>query len=150
LRVRATRALSFHSPWIYTMNRCASLVLALAAAALAPAAASAQDQALAQRTFPKNALRGSILFGNPPAIQLNGDTALMAAGYRVHGPDNLIVMATQLVGFKGAVDYTTDMQGQVREVWLLTPAESARLWPTTPEEAATWSFQPDTQTWTKP
>jgi hypothetical protein len=142
--------LSFHSPWIYTMNRCASIVLALAVAALAPAAASAQDQPPLQRVFPKDALRGSILFGNPPAIQLNGNTMLMAAGYRVHGPDNLIVMSTQLVGLKAAVDYTTDMQGQVREVWLLTPAESARLWPTTPAEAAAWSFQPATQTWTKP
>jgi len=132
------------------MNRCASLVLALAAAALMPMTACAQDNQARQRNFPQNALRGTILFGNPPAIQLNGDATLMAAGYRVHGPDNLIVMSAQLVGFQGTVDYTTDPQGQVNEVWLLTPAESARLWPTTPEQAAAWSFEPNTQTWTKP
>jgi len=132
------------------MKRCAPLVLALAAAALAPMTASAQDNQARQRNFPQNALRGTILFGNPPAIQLNGDATSMAAGYRIHGPDNLIVMSSQLVGFKGAVDYTTDVQGQVSEVWLLTPAESARLWPTTPAQAAAWSFEPATQTWTKP
>ena len=139
-----------HSPWIYTMNRCAFLVLALAAAALAPMAASAQDNQALHRNIPKNALRGSILFGNPPAIQLNGRTSLLAPAYRVHGFNNLIVMSAQLAGLKATVDYTTDVQGQVYEVWILTSNESARLWPSTPVEAATWSFDAASQTWTKP
>lgn len=132
------------------MNRCASLVLALAAATLASAPACAQDNQSLQRNFPQKALRGSILFGNPPAIQLNGDTTQLAPAYRVHGYNNLIVMSTQLVGVKATVDYTTDVQGQVYEVWILTPSEAARLWPSTPAEAAAWSFEPNTQTWTKP
>jgi hypothetical protein len=149
--VRAGRApLSLHSPWIYTMNRCASLVLALAAAALVPAMAGAQDNQSLQRNIPQKALRGSILFGNPPAIQLNGDTTQLAPAYRVHGFNNLLVMSTQLVGVKATVDYTTDVQGQVYEVWILTPAEADKRWPSTAAEAAAWSFDPATQTWTKP
>ena len=132
------------------MNRCASLVLALAAAALVPAMAGAQDNQSLQRNIPKNALRGSILFGNPPAIQLNGDTTQLAPAYRVHGFNNLLVMSTQLVGVKATVDYTTDVQGQVYEVWILTPSEADKRWPSTPAEAAAWSFDPSTQTWTKP
>lgn len=139
-----------HSPWIYTMNRCAFLVLALAAAALAPVAASAQDNQALHRNIPKSALRGSILFGNPPAIQLNGHTTQLAPAYRVHGFNNLIVMSTQLVGVKATVDYTTDVQGQVLEVWILTSNESAKLWPSTAAQAAAWSFDAGSQTWTKP
>ena len=132
------------------MNRCASLVLALAAAALTPAVAGAQDNQSLQRNIPKNALRGSILFGNPPAIQLNGDTTQLAPAYRVHGFNNLLVMSTQLVGVKATVDYTTDVQGQVYEVWILTPSEADKRWPSTAAEVASWSFDPATQTWTKP
>ncbi len=132
------------------MNRCAFLVLALAAAALAPAAASAQDNQALQRNFPQTALRGSIVFGAPPAITLNGVATQLAPAYRVHGYDNLIVMSAQLAGLKATVDYTTDLQGAVHEVWILTPAEIAKAWPTTPAQTAAWSFDPNTQTWTQP
>jgi len=132
------------------MNRCASLVLALAAAAFVPLTASAQDGQAIRRNFPQTALRGTIVFGNPPFIQLNGKTGQLAPAYRVHGFNNLIVMSAQLLGVNATVDYTTDLQGQVYEVWLLTQAESARLWPSTPAQAAAWSFDPASQTWTKP
>jgi hypothetical protein len=131
------------------MTRCASLVLALAAV-LAPLAASAQDNQALRRNIPQAALRGSILFGNPPAIQLNGNTTQLAAAYRVHGFNNLIVMSAQLAGVKATVDYTTDLQGLVNEVWILTATESAQLWPTTAAQAAAWSFDAASQTWTKP
>jgi len=135
------------------MNRCASLVLALTLAAAASAhagtSATTDNQAL-QRNFPKNALRGTIVFGTPPAIALNGNSAQLAPAYRVHGFNNLIVMSAQLVGLKATVDYTTDLQGQVYEVWILTSAEAAKTWPTTAAQAAAWSFDPITQAWTKP
>lgn len=156
LRVRATRALSFHSPWIYTMNRCVPFSLAVAAtlAALAPAAVSAQSAATdgqtLQRSFPRNALRGSIVFFAPPAIRLNGVDTQMAPSYRIRGTNNLQIMSAQLDGLKATVDYTTDMQGAVREVWILTPAEAAKTWPTTPAQAAAWNFDPIAQTWIKP
>ena len=148
------------------MNRCASLlaaVLALAALAPAhaaqaavvgptavPAAPTAPDGAL-HRKFPQNALRGIILFGAPPAIQLNGQTGNLAPGYRIHGLNNLIVMSAQLAGMKFTVNYTTDVQGQVLEVWMLSNAEIANLpWPSSTAQAAAWTFDPVTQTWTKP
>ena len=158
--------LSFHSPWIYTMNRCAPLLAVLAFAALAPAqaaqavigpvsvtppAATATDGQSVQRRFPQNALRGTIAFGAPPAIQLNGLTGNLASGYRIHGLNNLIVMSAQLAGSQFVVDYTTDVQGQVFEVWLLSTNEIANLpWPTTVAQAAAWAFDPVAQTWTKP
>jgi len=123
------------------------------AAALAAAQSSqagVDGQAL-QRNFPQKALRGKIVFGTPPFIELDGNVTQMATAYRVHGFDNLLLMSTQLVGVQSAVDYTLDTTGQVYEVWLLTPAEAAKKpWPRTPAEAAAWSFDPIAQTWTKP
>ena len=49
------------------------------------------------------------------------------------------------------MNYTLDLQGQLLEVWILNPAELARKpWPMTPQEAASWRFNPDTQVWSKP
>jgi hypothetical protein len=134
------------------MNRCAQLSLALALAgslaALAPAPAAAQAL---QRNFPKTALRGTIAFNTPPVIALNGQVAHMATGYRIHGMNNMIVMSAQLVGATAIVDFTLDLQGQVHEVWILTPTEIAKQpWPATPAQAAAWAFDPIAQTWTKP
>jgi len=140
------------------MNRCAQLSLAATVAAtlaaLAPAMASAQtvlsDGQAIQRNFPKEALRGSIVFFAPPAIKLNGTNTQMAPSYRIHGTDNLLIASAQLNGLKATVDYTVDLQGAVREVWILTPAEAAKAWPTTAAQAAAWSFDAIAQTWTKP
>ena len=162
----------FHSPWIYTMNRCAQLSLALAlAGSLAPAAASAQTMgpvvsspatAAAQaaqnpqggqtygRRFPATALRGKIVFGAPPVITMNGVVTRMAPAYRIHGLNNLLVMSAQLDGQTATVDYTRDVEGHVLEVWILSPAEIAKLWPVALEQAAAWTFDPVAQTWTKP
>ena len=144
----------FHSPWIYTMNRCAQLSLALALALAgmlaAPATASAQDGQALRRNFPQNALRGGIVFGAPPAILLNGVNTQTAPSVRIHGLDNLIMMSAQLAGARAIVDYTVDTQGAVKEIWILSAIEQAKLWPTTTADAAAWSFDPIAQTWTKP
>ena len=146
------------------MNRCAFLAAALALATPAHAAQAVVGPTLAtpptatptdgqsiRRLFPQNALRGVILFGAPPAIQLNGATGKLASGYRIHGLNNLLLMSAQLTGMQFTVDYTTDVQGQVFEVWLLSNNEIANLpWPTTTAQAAAWTFDPVAQTWTKP
>ena len=154
------------------MNRCAPLLLPLALCALSLASAqttslvgptrtptttsststssTTTDGLSVQRKFPQTALRGGIVFRTPPAITLNGVNTLMAPSYRIHGTNNLLVMSAQLVGGQAIVDYTTDLQGAVHEVWILTPAEAAKLWPTKPSDAAAWTFDPATQTWTKP
>lgn len=141
--------MSLDSLWIYTMNRCAQLLLALtlAAGAAAPAAA----QGTIQRNFPQTALRGNIVFGTPPAISLNGQNTTTAPAFRVHGYNNMLVTSGQLVGTKATINYTTDIQGLVYEAWILTDAEAARQpWPTTRDQAAAWTFDPIAQTWTKP
>ena len=147
------------------MNRCAQLLAALSLGALVSAhaaqtttvvnpnptpAVTATDGQSVARSFPQNALRGKIVFGAPPAITMNGVATNMAMGYRIHGQNNLLVMSAQLVGFTATVDYTTDVEGHVYEVWILTGNEIARLWPATRDQAAAWSFDPVAQAWTKP
>ena len=149
------------------MNRCALLSLALAGslAALAPAHAAQgvngpvyTPQAVPQPTdgqslgrhFPQNALRGKVVFGAPPAIRMNGVDTHFSSGYRIHGQDNLLVMSAQLQGSTAVVDYTTDIEGHVFEMWILTPNEAAVRWPVAREQAAAWTFDPVAQTWTKP
>ena len=58
------------------MLRCA---LAFAAAFLLASPAAAQ----VQRSFPQNALRGTIVFGTAPEIAVNGQPARLAPGSRI-------------------------------------------------------------------
>ncbi len=136
------------------MNRCAPSLFALALACagtlatLAPVPASAQ--AALQRKFTKSTLRGKILFGNPPAITLNGTVMALAPGFRVHSTTNLLVLPSRLVGGTYTVNYTLDHQDRVYEVWILTDAEVAnKPWPTTTAQAQSWTFDATSQTWTK-
>jgi hypothetical protein len=133
------------SHWMNTMVRCA--VAAVAAACLTGAAWAQQ-----QRSFPQNTLRGAMVFGEDRQITLNGRAAQLSPGSRIRNQDNMVVMASTLVGARLLVHYTIDMGGeQVRDVWILRPEEAAvRPWPTTLQEAQTWNFDPTTQTWTKP
>ncbi|MEY4563955.1 MAG: hypothetical protein RLZZ618_3232 [Pseudomonadota bacterium] len=125
------------------MYRC--LVVCVAAATLAlPAFAQMK------REFPQNALRGRIEFGTPPLIKLNGDVARLAPGARIRGTDNMIAMSGGLVGQRFVVNYTVDISGLVRDVWVLRDEElKVRPWPVTPEQAQTWAFDPAAQTWTR-
>ena len=127
-------------------RRCA-LACAAALALLIPAGAFAQSM---QRPFPPNALRGVIVVGEPPEIGLNGRPMRLAPGARIRGPDNMLALSASLAGAKLAVHYTIDIDGNVRDVWILTADELARRpWPTTPEEAARWTFDPVAQIWTR-
>ncbi|HZF79117.1 MAG TPA: hypothetical protein VEZ89_04945 [Rubrivivax sp.] len=134
----------FHSPWINTMYRCAFLAAICTAAAM-PAAAQEP------RNFPASALRGEISITQPPDLSLNGQPARLAPGARIRGQNNLLLLSGALVGQRLVVHYTRDPSGNLLDVWVLTPAELARRpWPTTPEQAATWSFNPDAQVWSRP
>ena len=126
------------------MIRCVTLVAALLVTAL-PAAAQLQ------RNFPANALRGELVVLQPPEALLNGGPARLAPGARIHGGDNLLVMSGTLSNQRLVVHYTLDQAGQLKDVWLLTAAEAARRpWPTTPEQARTWVFDPAAQAWSRP
>ena len=127
------------------MYRCA-LAAIVALSINAPASAQLQ------RGFPHNTLRGAMVFGDYPQITLNGRSAQLSPGSRVRNQDNMIVMAGTLAGARALVHYTVDASGtQVHDVWILRPEEAAiKPWPRTLEEAQTWTFDPATQTWTKP
>jgi len=133
-----------HGHWINTMLRCVSSIVLAFALAL-PASAQVQ------RNFTDKALRGEIVFGTPPDIKLNGKPARLAPGARIRDASNLLVMSGTLTGGKAVVNYTTELEGMVLDVWILSPSEAARKpWPTTGKEAQTWQFNFENQTWIKP
>ncbi len=126
------------------MLRCVTGLVAACALA-APAAAQVARQ------FPADALRGQIVFAQPPEALLNGQPVRLAPGARIRGQDNMLVMSASLLGQKGLVHYTVDGNGQLRDVWILRPDEIARKpWPATPQQAAAWSFDPVAQVWSRP
>ena len=121
--------------------------LAFAAACLLALPVAAQ----VQRNFPQTALRGAIVFGEAPDIALNGRPARLAPGGRIRDANNMSVVPSAVHGGRFLVHYTVDLYGLVKDVWILTADEAAnKPWPTTPDEAAQWSFDPAAQVWTKP
>jgi hypothetical protein len=133
------------------MTRCDWLAATMVAAVLALSAPAHAQQKLA-RNFPQNALRGTIVFGAPPAIELNGHDAQLAPGARIKTADNLLALTGTVAGNKAVVNYTVEqITGLVKDVWILRPEEIAnKPWPRNAEEASEWRFDPVTQTWTKP
>jgi hypothetical protein len=126
------------------MLRC---VLALVAAFVLASPADAQ----VQRNFPQSALRGAIAFGTAPEIALNGVPARLAPGSRIRDGNNMLIVPSAVHGGKFLVHYTVDPLGLVKDVWILTPAEAAKVpWPARPEEAQAWGFDPVAQVWVKP
>jgi len=127
------------------LSRCALAAL-IALGVSVPAAAQVA------RKFTQYTLRGTIAFGDYPQITLNGQPTRLAPGGRVRNQDNLVVSAAPLAGQSGVVNYTLDLGGnQVRDVWLLRPEEAlVTPWPTTPDQARTWTFDVAHQTWTLP
>ncbi len=127
------------------MFRCVLATLALAALAAPPAAAQLP------RSFTAAALRGELVIQQPPEVLLNGRPARLAPGVRIKGPDNLLQMSASLVGARLVVNYTFDSYGLVHDVWILGERERAvEPWPRTPKQAQAWSFDPFSQTWSKP
>jgi hypothetical protein len=121
--------------------------LLLVAAFLLALPAAAQ----VQRNFPQNALRGAIVFGVAPEITVNDQMARLAPGARIHDLNNMTVVPGGLLGGRFLVNYTIDLSGLVKEVWVLRPEEATvQPWPTTPEQAQAWIFDPVAQVWTKP
>ena len=153
----------FHSPWIHTMPRCApqalracfdaALPACTAPALLALAALAAAGPAAAQsgRPFPANALRGELVVTQPPEVLLNGQPARLSPGARIRAADNMQQLSGTLVGQRLLVHYTREPSGGVHNIWILSPDEAARKpWPTTPDQAQRWVFNPAAQTWTQP
>ncbi|HEY4066340.1 MAG TPA: hypothetical protein VGM74_05540 [Burkholderiaceae bacterium] len=131
-----------------TMYRCALAAIVAFAVAGFQAPAAAQQ---APRVFPPASLRGVIVFGDIPAILLDGHPATLAPGSRIRGADNFAVMPSAITGIKLRVNFTLDVGGNaVKDVWILTPAEREILWPRTPAEALAWTYDPIAHLWIKP
>jgi hypothetical protein len=147
---------SFRSHWINTMYRCVAraalaLLPALPGLAVATALLAVAPSASAQftRNFPREALKGTLVVTAPPLAVLNGQAAQLAPGARVRDMQNMIVLSGALVGAELKVLYTFDDRGNLKDIWILRPAEAARPWPGTPKEAARWAFDPIAQVWTQ-
>ena len=126
------------------MVRWALAVFAILSIAAAPATAQVQ------RTFPADALRGALVVENAPEVTINGTPARLAPGARIRGQNNMIALSGAVAGQRLLVHYTIDMNGHIKDVWILTPEEAARQpWPTTPRQAASWSFDSAQQFWTR-
>ena len=124
------------------MYRC---VLALAAAFAVATPAAAQS-----RNFPQNALRGELTIGNPPEAVLNDRAVRLSPGARIRNQQNLLQLTGSFSGQELVVNYTLDVSGNLRDVWILTAEEARRQpWPTTPQQAQSWQFDPVAQTWSR-
>jgi len=125
----------------------------LCCVALATLLAASSTAAIAQapRNFPATALRGVLVVTQPPEVVLNGRPARLAAGARIRGADNLFKISGAVAGQRLLVHYTFDLAGELQDVWVLMPSEASRQpWPATPQQAATWSFNPYAQQWSRP
>ena len=119
--------------------------------ALLVSAASLSAAAQVQRNFPAAALRGAMVITSATELRLNGKPARLAPGSRIRSPTNMLELSGGLMGQTLAVHYTIDINGQVKDVWILTPQEFAvQPWPNTLEQAQRWEFDAIAQTWTKP
>ena len=126
------------------MIRCVLLATVLAIAAV-PAWAQTE------RKFSAQTLRGELMVTQPPEVLLNRQPARLAPGARIRGADNLLQMSGALIGQRLLVHFTLDPSGQLLDVWVLNATEASRQpWPVTPQQAATWAFNPDTQSWSRP
>lgn len=127
------------------MSRCLSTALAVAALAL-PALSCAQ----VTRTLPIDSLRGEVTFGQPPEVMLKGESMRLSPGARIRDTNGMMVLSGSVAGQKLKVNYTLDPYGLLHNVWILTPDELARRWPSNAKEASTWTYDPINFTWIKP
>ena len=75
----------------------------------------------------------------------------LAPGARIRDENNMLHLPATLAGRKAVVNYTTEFEGMLLDVWLLSRDEAARKpWPSSEKEALAWSFNPSAQAWTKP
>ena len=77
------------------------------------------------RTIPKDARLAEIRHVQANIVELNGRQVQLAPGARIRDTSNRIIVPTA-VPAGALVKFRLDVQGQVREVWILTREEAAR------------------------
>ena len=92
----------------------------LLAALLAGATAHAQVRAI-----PEEAKRGEMRHVQNMIVNISGTEQRLAPGAQIRDAANRVVLPAS-VPPNSEVKYTLDAQGQVRQVWILTPHEAAK------------------------
>ena len=96
------------------------------------------------RSFPPSALRGKLLVLQAPEVSLDGQPARLSPGTRIRGPQNELLMSAALSGQELIVNFTRDPYGNIKDVWILTPAEQKqKLKTATPERNFIFSSEGD-------
>ncbi len=84
------------------------------------------------RPFPGNVRRASLVITDYPQVQIDGKASRLTNGARIWSTDNLTVIPNALGSSAHIVNYTTDIEGAIDRVWLLSPAEAAVRLPAKP------------------
>jgi hypothetical protein len=82
--------------------------------------------AMAQvRSIPGDAKRGEIRHLQDMIMEIDGKPARLAPGAQIRDAANRVIVPTS-VAVGTPVKYLVNGQGQVRQVWILTPEEAAK------------------------
>ncbi len=71
-------------------------------------------------------MRGEMKSHAYPYVKVGGKTLRVAPGGRIFNQQNLIIMPAALQSQTAQIMYTTDMNGDLSRVWLLTAEEAAQ------------------------
>ena len=102
------------------------------AAACACACAQAQVTPPPSHVYPMGSLVGYANFGAGPSLQVNCVSYPLGPGLRVQNPQQRLVLRGQLAGLHGPAVFARDATGNVFQVWLLAPGQSAPGVPAAP------------------
>jgi hypothetical protein len=89
-------------------------------------AATLMSPAFPARNFPEKAVRGELKSHDFPYVKIDYKTLRLAPGGRIFNQQNLIIMPASLQPQTAQIMYTTDMNGDLSRVWLLTDEEAAQ------------------------
>ena len=96
-----------------------------------PTAAVTTAAAAGTRNFPPAALRGTLVIGALPEVQLNDKPMRTSPGFRLFSTEGRLLMGHTLAGQKLLVNYVVEPSTQwLHAAWVLTPAEAALKRPT--------------------
>lgn len=82
--------------------------------------------ALAGRIFPQNLKFGELKGAAYPAVQIGDAVYHSAPGLRIYDRSNRMILPVALPQ-SAVVLFQLDMQGQLSQLWLLTPEEEAAV-----------------------
>ena len=106
----------------------AAMALGLTAAAI-PAIAQTATFAPFQgpaRSFPPQALRGTLVVNNLSQASIDGRDLLLAPAFKLYNPQNMAVRPNTLQGQQLNVNYVIEKStGRIHAAWILNGAEAA-------------------------